>query len=283
MYGPAAVCKLLDMTAIALSIAGSDPSGGAGIQADLKTFHSHRVFGMAALSLLTVQNTWGVRRVELVSPDLLAEQIAAVLEDEPPGAIKTGALGGVDQVRAVAAAFAARPELPLVIDPVCLSKTQAQLLDAAGRAALLELLLPRAVLITPNLAEAALLLGREIADEPRALAEAGRAFLALGARAVLLKGGHRRGDPVDVLCTDGASLELHAPRIATRHTHGVGCSLSAAIAARLALGHGLEDACALAKRWISSALASAPGIGGGQGPLDHFAALPDNDSRDAPV
>jgi hydroxymethylpyrimidine/phosphomethylpyrimidine kinase len=258
----------------ALTIAGSDPSGGAGLQADLKTFHTHRVYGMAVPSLLTVQNTYGVRRVELVSPGLIAEQIAALLEDAPPQAIKTGALGAAAQVSAVAGALAARPELPLVIDPVCVSKTGAALLDAAGRRELQLRLLPLAALFTPNLDEAALFLGRGIESDAD-VSEAARALLDLGARAVLLKGGHRRGDPVDVLCTAEGLHELAASRVHTRHTHGVGCSLSAAIAARLALGHTLLAACSLAKQWLTRALQSAPGIGGGQGAIDHFAPLPD--------
>lgn len=263
------------MTPVALSIAGSDPSGGAGIQADLKTFHAHRVFGMAAISLLTVQNTRGVQRVQLVSAELLGQQIAALLDDAPPHAIKTGALGAAAQVRAVAGVLAARPDIPLVIDPVCLSKTGAVLLDAEGREVLLRELLPRAVLITPNLDEARLLLDDAFADKPAALREAGRAFIELGARGVLLKGGHRSGDPIDVLCTADDTLELHAQRVITRHTHGVGCTLSAAIVAQLARGRTLTEACALAKRWVTSALGSAPGLGNGQGALDHWAALPE--------
>jgi hydroxymethylpyrimidine/phosphomethylpyrimidine kinase len=262
------------MVPSALTIAGSDPSGGAGLQADLKTFHTHRVYGMAVPTLITVQNTHGVRRVELLSADLIAEQIAALLSDAPPTALKTGALGAAAQVRAVADALSGQPELPLVIDPVCLSKTGAELLDSAGRRELIARLLPQAILFTPNLDEAALFLGQPIERE-QDIPEAARALLALGARAVLLKGGHRAGDPVDVLCWPQGMLELTAERVHTRHTHGVGCSLSAAIAARLACGHDLLAACSLAKKWLTRALASAPGIGGGQGAIDHFAPLPD--------
>ena len=259
----------------ALTIAGSDPSGGAGLQADLKTFHTHRVYGMAVPSLITVQNTHGVRRVELLSGDLIAEQIAALLSDAPPNALKTGALGAAAQVRAVADALSLHPEeLPLVIDPVCVSKTGAVLLDAAGRRELVTRLLPRATLFTPNLDEAALFLGRSI-ERDVDIPDAARALLALGARAVLLKGGHRAGDPVDVLCWGQRLVELKAERVHTQHTHGVGCSLSAAIAARLARGHDLLAACSLAKQWLTRAIASAPGVGGGQGAIDHFAPLPD--------
>jgi len=262
--------------AIALSIAGSDPSGGAGLQADLKTFHAHHVFGMGVVSLLTVQNTLGVQRVAPVPPELVAEQLRALFADAPPQAIKTGALGTAAQIDAVAEVLSedpARIEIPLVIDPVCVSKTGAVLLDADGRRQLLSRLVPRAALITPNLDEAALLLGRA-ALRAEQIADAGRAFVDLGARAVLIKGGHREGEPIDVLCTADQVVALHGPRIQTRHTHGVGCTLSAAIAARLARGHTLQSACSLAKRWVTAGLASAPGIGRGQGALNHWAELP---------
>jgi len=258
---------------IALSIAGSDPSGGAGLQADLKTFHAHRVFGMGVVSLLTVQNTLGVQRVVPVQAELVAEQLRALFADVPPLAIKTGALGTAAQIDAVAEVLGEQLEIPLVIDPVCVSKTGATLLDADGRRQLLSRLLPRAALITPNLDEAALLLGRP-ALRAEHVVDAGRAFVDLGARAVLIKGGHREGEPIDVLCTVDQVLELCGPRVHTRHTHGVGCTLSAAIAARLALGHSLRSACSLAKRWVTVGLASAPGIGRGQGALNHWAQLP---------
>jgi hydroxymethylpyrimidine/phosphomethylpyrimidine kinase len=262
------------VSSISLSIAGSDPSGGAGIQADLKTFHAHGVFGMAAISLLTVQNTHGVRRVQPIAPELLSEQIVALFDDAAPHAIKTGALGGAAQVEAVAEALRGRGRgLPLVVDPVCVSKTGAALLDEAGRAALVARLCPLATVITPNLDEAALLLGRPLRD-PDDVEDAARELLRFGSRAVLLKGGHRRGDPIDVLCDAGGVALLNGRRIATRHTHGVGCTLSAAIAARLALGHPLREACELAKEWVTRALETAPGIGAGQGPLNHRAPLP---------
>ena len=262
------------MTRTALTIAGSDPSGGAGVQADLKSFHAHGVYGMAALALLTAQNTRGVFGVQLVAPALLHDQIRVLFEDMPPHAIKTGALGGPAQVEAVAEALSPRMERrPLVVDPVCLSKSGASLLDEAGRRAMLERLMPLATLVTPNLDEAAWLLGRSLRT-PAEIADAGRAFVGLGARAALIKGGHREGDPIDVLCTADGSHELHAARIATRNTHGVGCSLSASICAWLARGEGLLDACRAAKRWISEAISSAPGLGGGHGPVNHFASVP---------
>jgi hydroxymethylpyrimidine/phosphomethylpyrimidine kinase len=263
------------VTAIVLSIAGSDPSGGAGLQADLKTFQAHAVYGMGILSLLTVQNTHGVRRVEHVSPQLLAEQLDALLDDVVPTVVKTGALGSASHVAVVAERLAGRG-LGLVVDPVMVTKTGAVLLDADGCAAVLARLFPLASVVTPNLDEARVLLGRPIRD-PDDIPDAARALVQLGARAVLLKGGHRAGDPVDVLCIGNQLHELHAPRVVTRHSHGVGCTLSAAIAARLALGHDLLEACSLAKRWLTRALTSAPGVGGGQGSVDHLAPLPEVD------
>jgi hydroxymethylpyrimidine/phosphomethylpyrimidine kinase len=263
------------VTAIALSIAGSDPSGGAGLQADLKTFQAHAVYGMGIISLLTVQNTRGVRRVEHVSPQLVAEQLDALLDDVVPTAVKTGALGSASHVAVVAERLAGRG-LALVVDPVMVSKSGAVLLDADGCATVLARLFPLASVVTPNLDEARLLLGRAIRD-PDDIRDAARALVQLGARAVLLKGGHRVGDPIDVLCIGDQLHELHAPRVVTRHSHGVGCTLSAAIAARLALGHDLLEACVLAKRWLTRALASAPGVGGGQGSVNHLAPLPEVD------
>jgi hydroxymethylpyrimidine/phosphomethylpyrimidine kinase len=269
------------VTAIALSIAGSDPSGGAGIQADLKTFHAHAVYGMGVISLLTVQNSHGVRRVSQVAPQLLAEQIDALFEDTLPTVVKTGALGSAAHVEVIAdrlgrvgRLLGAGGNLPLIVDPVLLSKNGSVLLDAAGSGALQRSLFPLATLVTPNLDEARLLLGRPIRD-PDDIANAARALCELGARAVLLKGGHRHGDPIDVLCSAGQLHELHAERVHTQHTHGVGCTLSAAIAARLALGHDLLDACVLAKRWLTRALASAVAIGGGQAGVNHLEPLPE--------
>ncbi|MET0390364.1 MAG: bifunctional hydroxymethylpyrimidine kinase/phosphomethylpyrimidine kinase [Polyangiales bacterium] len=262
------------MLPVALTIAGSDPSGGAGLQADLKTFHTHRVYGMAAITLLTVQNTRGVSAVQLVEPQLIADQICAVFADIPPLAIKTGAIGAAPQVEAVVSALSQHADVPLVVDPVCLSKTQAELLDSAGRAALMQRLLPRAALVTPNLDEARLLLGRAL-ETPEEIAAAARELVDLGAGAALIKGGHRVGEPIDVLYTGSELIELRAERVPTQHTHGAGCTLAAAITSRLAEGRALPEACALAKLWVTRALASAPGLGGGQGPLNHWATLPE--------
>jgi hydroxymethylpyrimidine/phosphomethylpyrimidine kinase len=256
------------MTHVALTIAGSDPSGGAGIQADLKTFHQHGVYGTSALTLLTVQNTVGVSRVEVMPPDLVREQIQAVLDDVPPGAAKTGALGSVAVVEAVAE-LAAGFAFPLVVDPVMISKHGAPLLDAAAARAMREALVPRAFLVTPNAPEATALTGIDVVDVATAR-EAARALHGLGARAALVKGGHLdEAEAVDVLFVDGAFHELRAPRVPTPHTHGTGCTYAAAIVARLAKGDRLVDAVVGAKRWLTAALAHPPGVGRGIGPVGH--------------
>lgn len=262
------------MVKVALTIAGSDPSGGAGIQADLKTFHQHGVYGSAVVSLLTVQNTRRVSRVEVMPAGLVAEQLDAVLEDLPIAAAKTGALGSPEIVGAVAARFAAG-DIPLVVDPVRTAKHDgASLLSSGARRALLDQLLPAAALITANADEAAWLTEREVRDLEGARAAAER-LCALGARAVLIKGGHLPGDEaVDTLAIGRERHDLRAPRIAQRHTHGVGCSLAAAITANLALGLPLLAACERGKRWLHAAIAGAPGVGQGIGAVDHFAPLP---------
>ncbi|HXJ41216.1 MAG TPA: bifunctional hydroxymethylpyrimidine kinase/phosphomethylpyrimidine kinase [Bryobacteraceae bacterium] len=250
-----------------LTIAGSDPSGGAGIQADLKTFHQFGVYGTTAITLITVQNSVGVSRVELLPPDLILQQIDAVVRDLAPRAAKTGALGGVAAIEVIAAA---RLGCPLVADPVMISKHGAPLMAESARTALRELLLPRAALVTPNLHEASAIAGIEV-DSIGSMKEAARRILDFGAGAVLVKGGHLEGDAVDVLFADGEFTELHAPRTETRHTHGTGCTYSAAIVARLALGDTLPAAVQAAKRFITEAIRTAPGLGAGCGPVNHWA------------
>jgi hydroxymethylpyrimidine/phosphomethylpyrimidine kinase len=255
------------MVPVALTIAGSDPGGGAGIQADLKTFHQLGVYGTSAIALITVQNTVRVSRIEMLDAALVVEQIRAVLEDLPPQAVKTGALGGAEIIEAVASIDYG---CPLVVDPVMISKHGAPLIAPEARAALRRLLVPRASLITPNAEEAAELAGVEVSDVAT-MREAARRIAGLGASAVLVKGGHISGDATDVLFDGGDFLELEAPRIETRHTHGTGCSYSAAITAWLARGRGLADSVRLAKRWIAEAIATNPGLGAGHGPLNHWA------------
>ncbi len=257
------------MRPIALTIAGSDPSGGAGIQADLKTFHQHGVYGTAVISLLTAQSTQGVTRVETCTPETVLAQLDTLLDDITPRAAKTGALGSADIVRTVAAR-AATFAFPLVVDPVMISKHGAPLLKEDARDAVARELMPAATLFTPNAHEAAALLGHEVRTLNEAKAAA-TALVRMGARAVLLKGGHIEGPPVDVLATQSALIEIRAERVDTLHTHGTGCTYSAAITAGLASGHTLEDAIRQAKHWLTLALRNAPGIGKGIGPVDHFA------------
>ncbi|MDP1922644.1 MAG: bifunctional hydroxymethylpyrimidine kinase/phosphomethylpyrimidine kinase [Myxococcales bacterium] len=259
------------MSPTALTIAGSDPSGGAGLQADLKTFHQHGVYGMAVVSLLTVQSTRGVTRVDPVSAELLAQQLDHLLADLTPGAAKTGALGNAALVEVVAARAKAF-SFPLVVDPVMISKHGHPLIDASAVTAVKERLLPVSFLLTPNTQEAAALTGRTVETLAQAK-DAAKALAQLGAKHVLVKGGHLDGAPIDVLLTEGTLHELHAERIDTKHTHGTGCTYSAAIVARLALGAPLLAAVTDAKAWLTRAIATAPGIGSGIGPVNHFADL----------
>jgi hydroxymethylpyrimidine/phosphomethylpyrimidine kinase len=258
---------------IALTIAGSDPSGGAGIQADLKSFHQHRVYGTSVITLLTVQNTQRVSRVEVMPSDLVVEQLDAVLSDVRPAAMKTGALGSAAVVRAVAARLAEeRAPIPLVVDPVMISKHGHALVSDDAIDAYLEALLPRATLVTPNVPEAERLLGARL-PSPAALRAGALELASRWGVPVLIKGGHVEdgGEVTDVLALDGAIHAFSSPRIDTRQTHGTGCTFSAAITARLAAGAGLTAAIAGAKAWLTSALRSAPGIGHGIGPVDHLA------------
>jgi hydroxymethylpyrimidine/phosphomethylpyrimidine kinase len=260
------------MARIALTIAGSDPSGGAGIQADLKTFHQFGVYGEAVITLVTVQNSVRCSRVEVLAPGLVMEQLAAVLEDMPPGAAKTGALGSAAVVEAVAGA-AAGFGFPLVVDPVMIGKHGGALLASDAAAAVRERLLPLAALVTPNVPEAEALAGIEIhsLDDMR---RAAARLHEMGARAVLIKGGHLEGGEATDLLSDAAGFrEFSAPRIETRHTHGTGCTYSAAITACLARGMGLGDAVESAKRFIHEAIRTSPQLGRGCGPVNHHAAV----------
>lgn len=254
---------------MALTIAGSDPSGGAGIQADLKTFHQHRVYGMAAITLVTVQNTVSVSHVEMLSADLVRQQVIAVISDVPPNAAKTGALGSLEVVKAVAA-LAAEFAFPLVVDPVMISKHGARLISPEAEAALKNELLPEAYLVTPNIPEAELLCGLEIRDEKDML-RAARRLCHAGCRAVLIKAGHLDGPPVDLLLDGDEVTRFAGVRVDGPHTHGTGCTLSAAITANLALGMTLQKAVDRAKRFVQAAIGTAPGIGHGHGPLNHWA------------
>lgn len=257
--------------AVALTIAGSDPSGGAGIQADLKTFHQLGVYGEAVITLVTVQNTLRVDRVECMPPDLVRQQIEAVLEDIRPAAAKTGALGNREIVEAVSS-IVADFDFPLVVDPVMISKHGAPLMAEEACQALRTLLLPQAFLLTPNLAEAAVLTGVEISgvEDMRRAAER---LCGMGAEAALVKGGHLKGEATDVLFWRGQWHQFSSPRLETRHTHGTGCTYSAAITAELAKGWPLPEAVRRAKRFITEAIRTNPGLGGGSGPVNHHATV----------
>lgn len=252
----------------ALTIAGSDSGAGAGIQADLKTFAALGVYGLSALTAVTAQNTWEVRAVAALAPEMVQAQIEAVLEDMGASAVKTGMLANTAIIQAVAWCMA-RWQLPLVVDPVMVAKGRDHLLEPEAVVALRAMLLPLALVVTPNLPEAEVLSGLRVRtlEEMR---EAARALHALGPRYVVIKGGHASGKPVDV-CFDGKGfMELSAERVQTSHTHGTGCTFSAAITAFLARGQGVEEALRNAKEYITGALQHAPGIGRGHGPVEHF-------------
>jgi hydroxymethylpyrimidine/phosphomethylpyrimidine kinase len=257
------------MKAVALTIAGSDPSGGAGIQADLKTFHQFGVYGEAAITLLTVQNTTRVDRVVTIDPELVAAQVRAAVDDIPPQAAKTGALGDPAVVKAVAA-LAAGFSFPLVVDPVMISKHGAPLIAAEARQALELELIPKAFLLMPNLHEASALAGFTVNDA-ESMRRAAIRLCEMGAKAVLVKGGHLKGRALDVLYDGAAFHEFDAERLATPHTHGTGCTYSAAVTACLALGLHLIEAVARAKRFITEAIETNPNLGHGSGPVNHHA------------
>jgi hydroxymethylpyrimidine/phosphomethylpyrimidine kinase len=257
-----------------LIVAGSDSGGGAGIQADIKTVTALGAYAATAITALTAQNTHGVHAVHAVPLDFIARQIAVVLEDIGADAIKTGMLGNAGTIEVVADSLARHAAgVALVLDPVMVAKGGARLLDPDALSALKRLLLPMATVITPNLPEAEALCGMAIADLP-AMRRAAQVMLTLGVPAVLLKGGHLPGETVvDLLATEQDVEEFAAPRIDTRHTHGTGCTLASALAAGLAQGLSLHDAVRRARAYVRAAIASAPGYGGGHGPLDHAVTL----------
>jgi len=261
---------------IALTIAGSDSGGGAGIQADVKTFHQFGVFGTSVITAVTAQNTLGVLAWEPVSEALVTRQLDALAGDLPPAAVKSGMLASAALVETVAAGIA-RHRLPnYVLDPVMVATSGDPLLDEDAEQLVARRLLPLATLVTPNLDEAAILVGEPVTT-PDAMERAGGALLRRGARAALLKGGHLSGDQVvDVLVTDRGPRRFNRPRLDTTSTHGTGCTLSAAVAAGLALGRPLEQAVADALDFVHRAIAAAPGLGSGRGhgPLNHFVPAP---------
>jgi hydroxymethylpyrimidine/phosphomethylpyrimidine kinase len=258
---------------VALTIAGSDSSGGAGIQADLKTFAAFGVYGASAITALTAQNTRGVSGIHPVPSAFVTAQIDAVFDDLDVAAVKIGMLAEFPIIEAVTAALARWKPRHAVLDPVMVATSGDRLLSADAVASLRDRLIPMASLITPNLPEAAALLEEAVASDEATIANQGQRLLAMGARAVLIKGGHGQGaESTDYLFTGGDIHALPAPRIATTNTHGTGCSLSSAIAAGLAKGETLEQAVRGAKTWISAAIAAAGrlGVGHGHGPIHHF-------------
>jgi hydroxymethylpyrimidine/phosphomethylpyrimidine kinase len=265
------------MTPIAVTIAGSDSSGGAGIQADLKTFAALRVYGASVVTALTAQNTRGVQAIHDVPADFVTAQIESVFSDLAVSAVKIGMLSQVTTIEAVAGLARYAGTIPIVLDPVMVATSGDRLISEAAVEALRRHLLPLADLVTPNLPETATLIGEEAAESENAAVAQGRRLLAIGARAVLVKGGHAAGDEsVDhLMSTDGTLRRFATPRTHTRNTHGTGCTLSSAVAAGLARGLPMVEAVAQAKRYVSAAIASADGaaVGQGHGPVHHFHAL----------
>ena len=256
---------------IALTIAGSDSGGGAGIQADLKTFHRFGVFGTSAITAVTAQNTLGVADWVALDATFVRKQIDQVAVDLRPAAFKTGMLATASIVSTVADAIRDLEFRAFVLDPVMVATSGDPLLDAAAISAIRDGLAPLADLVTPNLDEVVVLLGRRPNDEHEMCAAAERIVKELGGRAALVKGGHLDGrDVIDVLY-DGVATVFRRPRLDTTSTHGTGCTLSAAITARLALGDALGDAVAAGLEFVHRAIATAPGLGGGHGPLNHWA------------
>lgn len=271
-----AMTDATERTAAALTIAGSDSSGGAGIQADLKTFTALGVYGASVITALTAQNTTGVQGVEVVAPAFVAAQMRSVLGDLGVRCAKTGMLANSEIIATVAAELARYPGLPLVIDPVMVATSGDPLIAEDAVATLKAKLIPLSLLITPNLPEAAKLLDTAVARNESDAREQLEALARLGAKAVLLKGGHGDGpEAVDLLWHGGRVTRLASRRLDTKHTHGTGCTLSAAIAALVATGAGLEDAVTRAKAFVHRAIAAGAGlnVGGGHGPVDHLYAI----------
>jgi hydroxymethylpyrimidine/phosphomethylpyrimidine kinase len=257
----------------ALTIGGSDSGGGAGIQADLKTFAAHGVYGTSAITAVTAQNTLGVAAWQALPADLVIAQIEAVAGDIGVDGVKTGMLATAAIVEAVAAAIKSLALPKVVVDPVMIAKGGARLLEEDAIEAMRTELLPQAYVVTPNALEAAVIAGMEVTTLADAR-EAAKRIVALGSAAAIVKGGHLKGDAAIDILYDGRQLvELRAERIETRHTHGTGCTFAAAIAANLALGLALSDAAARAKAYLTEAIRRAPGIGAGHGPLGHFPDL----------
>ena len=262
----------------ALTIAGSDSGGGAGIQADLKTFAAYRVFGTSAVTAVTAQNTVGVVAANMMSANLVRTQVDAVVNDIGVDAAKTGMLGTADIIEIVADAVCQHRIESLVVDPVMVATSGDLLIDSDAVDVLVRVLLPRAVCVTPNLAEAEALVGFPVRDAA-SMHAAGMRLLDLGTQAALIKGGHLDGDAADLLLTHEGELWLRTERLDTQNTHGTGCTLSAALAAGLARGWTLQQAAQSAKFFVQRAILGAPGLGAGNGPLWHGYERPAADSE----
>ena len=257
--------------AVACTIAGSDSGGGAGIQADLKTFAACGVYGASAIVALTAQNTIGVRRVMLADVEIVADQVDAIADDLHPSAWKTGMLGNASIIEVVVDRLRHHRARNLVVDPVMIAKSGDVLLESSAMVCMRELLLPLATVLTPNLPEAEELLGHPVEGQA-SVVEAAAELAAMGPRVVVVKGGHSTTDPVVDVVYDsaiGASTELTYPRVGGTSTHGTGCTFSAAIAAHLALGEEPLEAITKARAYLQAALLGAPGLGAGHGPLGH--------------
>lgn len=256
-----------------LTIAGSDSSGGAGIQADLKTFAAHGVFGMSVITAVTAQNTCGVTLVQDMSPDMITAQIDAVFSDIRVDGVKVGMVSRSESIRAIAEGLKKWKPPVVVIDPVMISKSGYPLLQPASCDTLIRELLPLATLLTPNLPEAEAICGFSIKTEGD-MEKAATAILSMGAKAVLVKGGHLEGRKADDFLSDGKeSIWLSGERIKTEHTHGTGCTLSSALASNLAKGMSLLDAVQAGKKYVTTAIAHGIALGKGHGPTHHFVDL----------
>ena len=263
------------MIPVALTIAGSDSGGGAGIQADLKTFSALGAYGASVITALTAQNTQGVSGIHDVPPDFVTAQMDAVYSDLTVAATKIGMLSVPATIAAVAAGLARHDARNIVLDPVMVAASGDALLKPEAVDTLKRLLIPRALVVTPNLGEAAALTGTALARDEVAMRRQGEMILTFGPRAVLVKGGHSEGDEaVDILVDGDGIRRFAAPRVATRSTHGTGCTLSAAIAAHLAHGKPLVEAITTAKDYVTAAIAAADAlqVGRGRGPVHHFHA-----------
>jgi hydroxymethylpyrimidine/phosphomethylpyrimidine kinase len=257
----------------ALTIAGSDSGGGAGIQADLKTFSAFRVYGMSVLTAITAQNTQGVLGIHDLPAQFVALQLEAVLTDLGADAVKTGMLSNAEIIQVVSEKIQDHKLENLVVDPVMIAKSGDSLLREDAREALRELLLPLAMVVTPNLPEAEVLSGQEIAS-PQEMRRAAEIISTMGCQYVLIKGGHLSGEALDILYDGQTFLEFLSQRIKTHHTHGTGCTFSAAITAGLALGRSVPDSVAVAKRYITRAIQHSLPLGSGHGPVNHLVKPP---------